>query len=105
MLIDAGTMQEGEPYLAATARPVVATLATSTLASLGAPAAVTVTGPAGSVTLPVEAGDVLEGVVHLPMRSIGCAITRDLGVRIGELVSIAPAAAGITGAHDEGVRA
>jgi NADH-quinone oxidoreductase subunit G len=87
-LIDAGTMQEGEPYLAATARLVAATLPATTLAALGMPQTVTVAGPAGSIVLPAVAGDVADGVVHLPMRSVGCSIHEDLGVRPGELVTI-----------------
>ena len=87
-LIDQGVLQEGEPYLAATARPVVATLPAATLQSLGNPPAVTVSGPDGSITLPAVAGDLVQGVVHLPMRAAGCSIASDLGVRIGELVSL-----------------
>lgn len=87
-LIDAGTLQEGEPYLAATAREVAAIVSAELLASLGSPETVKVTGPNGSIVLPAARGDIAEGVVHLPMRSVGCSIYADLGVRPGELVAI-----------------
>jgi NADH-quinone oxidoreductase subunit G len=87
-LLDVGTLQEGEPYLAATAREVAATLPAERLVELGSPATVTITGPNGSIELPAVAGDVAAGAVHLPMRSLGCSIYADLGVRPGELVTI-----------------
>lgn len=87
-LIDGGTLQEGEPHLAATARPTVAVVSAATAAGLGD--SVTVTGPAGSVTLPVAVGEVLDDVVWLPTRSPGCHVYRDLGVRAGESVRLSP---------------
>ena len=91
-LIDNGVMQEGEPYLSATAHAVAATCSAVTVAALGAPENVTVTGPLGSVTLPLLIGDVLDGVVCLPLNSPGCALYLDLGVRAGQAVTIGGAA-------------
>ena len=85
-LLDSGVLQEGEPHLAATARPTVALASSSTAAALGE--TVTVTGPAGSVTLPLVAGDVVDGVVWLPMNSPGCHIHSDLGAVPGSAVRI-----------------
>jgi NADH-quinone oxidoreductase subunit G len=85
-LIDAGVMQEGEPYLAATARPTVARMSAATADGLGD--TVTVTGPRGSVTLPVVVDDVVDGVVWLPMNSPGCRIHADLGVTPGAVVQL-----------------
>ena len=87
-LIDAGTLQEGEPFLAATARAVVATMSAATAASLGNPPSVTISGPRGHITLPVQIGDVSDGVVAVPTRSIGSSIRTDLGTGPGETVSI-----------------
>ncbi|MDO9486530.1 MAG: NADH-quinone oxidoreductase subunit G [Actinomycetota bacterium] len=87
-LLDAGVMQEGEPHLAATARPVVAVVSSSALSALGSPASVTVTGPLGSVQLPVEAGEVLDNVIFVPMNAPGCSIYTDLGARIGAAVDV-----------------
>jgi NADH-quinone oxidoreductase subunit G len=85
-LLDDGTLQEGEPHLAATARPTVAVVSAATAAGLGD--AVTVTGPAGSVTLPVRVGDVLDDVVWLPAHSTGCRVRRDLGAGAGDIVRL-----------------
>ena len=71
-------MQDGEPHLAATARPTTAVLSARTAAAIGD--TVTVSGPVGSVTLPVQVGDILDDVVWLPMNSPGCHIHADLGV-------------------------
>ncbi len=90
-LLDDGAMQEGEPHLAATARPTVARVSATTAATLGA--TVTVSGPRGSVTLPVEPGDVIDGVVWLPLLSPGCHVARDLGVGRGAAVQIRPGGA------------
>ncbi len=85
-LLDSGVMQEGEPHLAATARPTVALVSAATAAGLGD--FVTITGPLGSVTLPVAVGDVLDDVVWVPMNSPGCHIHADLGVVPGASVQI-----------------
>ncbi len=92
-LIDSGVMQEGEPFLAATARPVVASMSVRTAVSLGSPAAVIVTGPKGSVEVPVQVGEVIDGAVVLPLNSPGCSVYRDLGARIGDAVSVRAAEA------------
>ncbi len=90
-LIDDGLMQEGEPHLAATARPTVARMSAATAAGLGE--TVTVTGPHGSVTVPVQIDEVLDGVVWLPMRSPGCHVNADLGAAAGDVVQLAPGGA------------
>lgn len=91
-LLDLGVMQEGEPHLAATARPTVARIGTPMWQALGNPAEVTISGPAGSLTLPVDVADVIDDVVWLPMNSAGCVINRDLGVQPGDTVQIVGAA-------------
>jgi NADH-quinone oxidoreductase subunit G len=85
-LLDSGVMQDGEPHLAATARPTVALMSAATAAGLGD--VVTITGPLGSVTLPVSIGDVLDDVVWVPMNSPGCHIHSVLGVVPGASVQI-----------------
>ncbi|MDQ5974587.1 MAG: NADH-quinone oxidoreductase subunit, partial [Actinomycetota bacterium] len=85
-LIDSGVMQEGEPHLAATARPTVAVLSATTANAFGE--SVTVSGPAGSVTLPVVVGDILDDVVWLPLNSPGCHVYADLGAREGDEVRL-----------------
>ncbi|MCU1675639.1 MAG: NADH-quinone oxidoreductase, partial [Frankiales bacterium] len=67
-LLDAGSLQDGEPHLAGTAHEPVARVSAETAASLGlvAGAALTVTGPRGTATLPVAIADLPPGVVWLP---------------------------------------
>ncbi len=85
-LLDSGLMQEGEPHLAATARPTVALMSAKTAAGLGD--AVTITGPTGSVTLPVQIADVVDEVVWVPLNSPGCHVHADLGVVPGATVQL-----------------
>ena len=72
-LLDAGRMQDGEPYLAGTARPVVARVSAATAAAAGRGDGdkVTVTTAAGSVTVPLEVTDMADGVVWLPDQQPG----------------------------------
>ena len=85
-LLDSGVMQDGEPHLAATARPTVARMSAATAEGLGE--SVTVSGPAGSVTVPVVVDDVIDGVVWLPLDSPGCDVYADLGVAAGDVVQL-----------------
>ncbi len=85
-LLDSGLMQEGEPHLAATSRPTVAVLSATTAAQFGE--TVTVTGPLGSVTVPVAVGDILDDTVWLPLNSPGCHVYAELGVREGDQVGL-----------------
>jgi NADH-quinone oxidoreductase subunit G len=90
-LLDSGVMQEGEPHLAATARPTVALMSAATAAGLGD--SVTVTGPTGSVTLPAVVADVLDDVVWVPLNSPGCHVHADLGAVPGATVRLSPGGA------------
>jgi NADH-quinone oxidoreductase subunit G len=94
-LIDAGRLQDGEPYLAGTARPVAALTSPATAAAAGladgdkvtvAPVA-GYTG-AGSVTAPLKVTDMADGVVWLPANSAGCAVRADLGAGHGSRVTL-----------------
>ncbi|WP_231336362.1 NADH-quinone oxidoreductase subunit G [Actinomadura graeca] len=113
LLLDRGRLQDGEPFLAGTAKPAVVRLSPATAAEIGVADAVTAdtatadaTGTAtagtvtvsaarGSVTLPLEITDDLpDRVVWLPTNSAGCALHRDLGAGAGDVVRIAPGAPG-----------
>ncbi|MFM8894802.1 MAG: molybdopterin-dependent oxidoreductase, partial [Actinomycetales bacterium] len=89
-LLDAGVMQAGEPHLAATARPAVALMSKQTADRLQVAGAeqVTVSGPSGSVTLPVQFGQVCDGVVWIPLNSPGCSAYEDLGVAEGDPIAV-----------------
>ncbi|MFM6851699.1 MAG: molybdopterin-dependent oxidoreductase, partial [Terrabacter sp.] len=94
-LLDAGRMQDGEPFLAGTAPLAVARLSEASAAGLGVVDGdpVTVTGPAGSVTLPaaVTVG-MVERVVWLPTNSRGvdeiCSVRAGLGTDAGGRVNV-----------------
>jgi NADH-quinone oxidoreductase subunit G len=85
-LLDSGVMQEGEPHLAATARPVALVVSETMAAALGETA--TITGSTGSLTLPVVAADVAPDTVWATLNSPGCHVYSDLGVAAGGHVTI-----------------
>ncbi len=89
-LVDAGRMQDGEPYLAGTARPTVARVAAATAVAAGAVDGdkVTVATTAGAITVPLEVTEMAEGVVWLPTNSSGAAVRADLGAGHGSRVTL-----------------
>ncbi|MBB5625485.1 NADH-quinone oxidoreductase subunit G [Sphaerisporangium krabiense] len=90
LLLDSGRMQDGEPFLAGTARAVEALVSESTAAEIGAldGGKVTITTEGGSVTLPVRVADLPDRVVWVPAHSAGCSVTRDLRAVAGDVVKI-----------------
>lgn len=90
LLLDAGRLQDGEPYLAGTAVSSVVHLSPATAAELGVTPGdpVTVSTDRGAVTLPLSIAEMPDGVVWVPTNSPGSAIHRQLGVTAGALVSI-----------------
>ncbi|GAA1482418.1 NADH-quinone oxidoreductase subunit G [Gordonia sinesedis] len=91
LLLDAGRLQDGEPYLAGTARPPVARLSASTAAEIGATDgdAVTVRSGRGAITLPLAVTEMPDRVVWVPANSPGSRATADLAADIGDVVGIA----------------
>ncbi|QQM67043.1 NADH-quinone oxidoreductase subunit G [Actinomyces weissii] len=89
-LLDAGRLQDGEPFLAATALAPTIRLGTELAARLAVHDGdqVTVATATGSVTLPVRVGNVAEGTVWLPECSAGSTVRQTLGARHGDTVSI-----------------
>ncbi|NKU54815.1 NADH-quinone oxidoreductase subunit G [Rhodococcus hoagii] len=105
MLLDAGRMQDGEPFLAGTARPAVVRLSADCAAELGVREGdpVTVATDRGSVTLPLAITDLPYRVVWLPICSPGSEVYRQLGAQIGDVVRIGPSADdGVAGSLVEG---
>jgi NADH-quinone oxidoreductase subunit G len=90
MLLDEGRLQDGEPYLAGTARTPVLRLSAGTAAEINAADgdAVTVSTSRGSITLPLTITDMPDRVVWLPLNSPGSAVHRQLGVSVGSVVQI-----------------
>jgi NADH-quinone oxidoreductase subunit G len=77
LMLDNGSMQDGEKYLRATARTPVCRVSASAASALGA--MVTLTGDRGSITLPVEvAHDLSDDTVWVPANSTGRGVLADL---------------------------
>ena len=89
-LLDAGRLQDGEPFLAATAKAPVVRVGTDIAMSLslGAGESLTVSTSTGSVTLPAVVGGVADGVVWLPECSPGSTVHQTLGARHGSVVGV-----------------
>ncbi|HEY9375055.1 molybdopterin dinucleotide binding domain-containing protein, partial [Streptomyces sp.] len=93
MLLDLGRLQEGDTALAGTRHAAVARLSPTTAAETGVKDgdALAVTGPAGTVALPLQVTDMPDRVVWLPLNSPGSAVLSATGAHPGDLVRIGPA--------------
>jgi len=94
-LLDNGSLQEGDTALAGTRHPAVARLSPATAAEVGVAegAPLSVSGPAGSVTLPlVITPELPDRVVWIPLNSTPGGAARALGVLPGRVVGLAQAA-------------
>lgn len=94
LLLDDGRLQDGEPYLAGTARAAEALVSESTAAEIGvSDGDKLVVGAleAGTVTLSVRFADLPDRVVWVPANSGGCSVTRDLRAVAGDIVTIGSA--------------
>ncbi|MQS03175.1 molybdopterin dinucleotide binding domain-containing protein, partial [Streptomyces alkaliterrae] len=93
MLLDQGRLQEGDDALAATRHEAPARLSAATAEEIGATdgGLLAVSGPSGTVRLPLRVTAMPDRVVWLPLNSTGDGVTADTGARPGELVRIAPA--------------
>jgi NADH-quinone oxidoreductase subunit G len=97
LLLDAGRLQDDEPFLAGTAHRPVARLGPATAAALGLDDddPLKVSTDAGSITLPlVVTPDMAEGVVWLPTNSVGSALRSTLRADNGAVVRISAGGAG-----------
>ncbi|MGN6791569.1 MAG: NADH-quinone oxidoreductase subunit G [Streptosporangiaceae bacterium] len=105
-LLDLGRMQDGEPNLAATARPAVARMSAATAAEAGLAvpsgarasdtpsrgrsegAKVSVSTSHGAISVPVEITAMPDRVGWLPTNSAGCMVRRELAAGHGSLVTV-----------------
>ena len=76
LLVDNGSLQDGDKAYRATGRVPVARVSPATYDAHGP--TVTLTGDRGSVTLPAEPADLDDGVVWLPANSFGNGVLADL---------------------------
>jgi len=90
MLLDLGSLQDGEPNLAGTARKAVIRLSAETAAEIGVRAGqvVRVSTDSGSIALPLEITKMPNRVAWLPENSAGSQIRRSLGVTSGAIVRL-----------------
>ncbi|MFE2600840.1 NADH-quinone oxidoreductase subunit G [Streptomyces sp. NPDC001840] len=93
LLLDQGRLQEGDEALAGTRHAAVARLSATTAAETGVKDGdeLAVTGPTGTVTLPLLVTEMPDRVVWLPLNSTGGGVLADTGSRPGTLVRIGPA--------------
>lgn len=89
-LLDAGRMQDGDPFLAGTAPVAQARISPRTAADLGVAdgAAVTVSTPYGSITLPALVTPMVDHVVWLPSNSAGSRVRATLDAHAGDVVNL-----------------
>ena len=92
-LLDRGLLQDGDPYLAATARTAVARVSAATAQSVGAEDLLTLSTDAGSLTLPLVVTAMPDGVVWVPANSEGSTPRATLGAGHGDVVRISGGAA------------
>ncbi|MFD1661030.1 NADH-quinone oxidoreductase subunit G [Streptomyces caeni] len=93
LLLDRGRLQEGDDALAGTRHAARARLSAATAAEAGVEdgAVLAVSGPAGTVELPLQVTEMPDRVVWLPMNSTGGGVISDAGALPGTLVRIGPA--------------
>jgi NADH-quinone oxidoreductase subunit G len=91
LLLDRGRLQDGDDALAATRHAAVARLSAATAGEAGVKDGdpLTVTGPAGAVTLPLAVTPMPDRVVWLPLNSVGGGVASTTGARPGQVVSLA----------------
>jgi NADH-quinone oxidoreductase subunit G len=89
-LLDDGSLQDGEPFLAGTAKRPRLHLSAATAQEIGAAPGdpVTVSTDRGSVTLPLVVADLPDRVVWVPTRTPDAAVRRDLAAAPGDVVRL-----------------
>ena len=93
LLLDQGRLQEGDEALAGTRHAAHARVSAATAAEAGVKDGdvLAVTGPTGTVELPLQITEMPDRVVWLPLNSTGGGVASDTGALPGALVRIGPA--------------
>ncbi len=89
-LLDNGSLQANEPNLAGTARKNLARVSAKFATELGVKNGdlVTVSTDRGSLALPIEVSEILDGVIWLPRNGVGAESLRILGALNGDGVKV-----------------
>jgi NADH-quinone oxidoreductase subunit G len=89
-LLDNGSLQVNEPNLAGTARKNLARVSAKFASELGVKNGdlVTVSTDRGSLALPIEVSEILDGVIWLPRNGVGAESLRILGALNGDGVKV-----------------
>ncbi|WP_127361498.1 NADH-quinone oxidoreductase subunit G [Actinacidiphila soli] len=90
LLLDQGRLQDGDDALAGTRHPAVARLSAATAEEVGVAdgQVLEVSGPAGSVRLPLQVTAMPDRVVWLPLNSVGGGVASDTGAVPGQVVKL-----------------
>ncbi|MCW7945572.1 NADH-quinone oxidoreductase subunit G [Streptomyces hygroscopicus] len=93
LLLDQGRLQDGDEALAGTRHAARARVSAATAAEAGVADGdvLAVSGPSGTVELPLEITEMPDRVVWLPLNSTGGGVASDTGALPGTLVRIGPA--------------
>ncbi len=83
-------MQDGDEYLAGTAKPVIARISPATAAEVGVAAGdtISISTDAGAMVLPVEVDAMPDRVVWVPTNARGFAVRTTLGAGAGATVRL-----------------
>jgi NADH-quinone oxidoreductase subunit G len=103
-LLDAGRLQDGDEYLAGTAKTAVARIGAGTAAEIGASdgSPIAVGNDRGTVVLPAAITPMPDRVVWLPTNARDCSVRATLGAVHGSVVRISsdvPPVVGLGGGH------
>jgi NADH-quinone oxidoreductase subunit G len=102
-LLDAGSLQDGDEYLAGTAKSARAFVSAGTAAQVGVAAGerLAIATDQGTVIAPVEIAEMPDGVVWLPTNARDCRTRATLGAAHGSPVTLtrsdAPPVVGVEG--------
>ena len=93
LLLDQGRLQDGDDALAGTRHAAVARLSAATAAEAGVRDGepLTVSGPLGTVTLPLVVTPMPDRVVWVPLNSTGGGVASDTGALPGQVVGVGAA--------------
>ncbi|MGW1255957.1 NADH-quinone oxidoreductase subunit G [Streptomyces sp. NPDC002513] len=93
LLLDRGRLQDGDEALAGTRHAARARVSAATAAEAGVKDGdlLAVSGPSGTVELPLQITEMPDRVVWLPLNSTGGGVASDTGALPGNLVRIGPA--------------